>query len=173
MSGLIYKAQHFAERVHAEQKRKFTGEPYVVHLREVANLCAEVGARQEVVAAAWLHDCIEDQGVLMAELMTLFGGAVAELMWAVTDQSRPRDGNRAARKLIDRLHVAGGPPDAKTIKLADLISNGKDILAHDKSFAVTFFREMALLMPRLSDGNSVLFNRARNVLRNGERALGL
>lgn len=134
MSGLIYKAKNFAERVHAAQTRKYSGEPYAVHLREVAGYCAEVGCRDEVVAAAWLHDAKEDQGVTDSELRALFGDDVARLVEEVTDQSRPTDGKRDRRKEIDRLHNANASPEGKTIKLADLISNTKSIAAHDPHF---------------------------------------
>lgn len=164
MSGLIYKAKNFAERVHAEQVRKYSGEPYAVHLREVAGLCAEVGCRDEVVAAAWLHDAKEDQGVTDAELRELFGDDVARLVNEVTDQSRPQDGNRKVRKAIDRAHVGKGSPEGKTIKLADLISNSKDIVARDPDFAVTYMREKRLLMPLLTEGNAELYARAVAIL---------
>ena len=102
MGRLSFKAKNFAERIHREQVRKYSGEPYAVHLREVAGLCAEVGCRDEVIAAAWLHDAKEDQGVVDAELRELFGADVARLVDEVTDQSRPEDGNRETRKAIDR-----------------------------------------------------------------------
>jgi (p)ppGpp synthase/HD superfamily hydrolase len=165
MSKLSLLAKNFAERVHRDQVRKWTGEPYANHLREVAGLCAEVGCRDEVVAAAWLHDAKEDQGVTDAQLRTLFGDDVAQLVDEVTDQSRPADGNRKIRKEIDRLHNGRASPDGKTIKLADLISNSRDIAKHDASFAVTYMREKELLLPLLTEGNATLYARAVAILR--------
>jgi (p)ppGpp synthase/HD superfamily hydrolase len=164
MSALIYKAKNFAERVHATQVRKYSGEPYAVHLREVAGYCAEVGCRDEVIAAAWLHDSKEDQGVTDAELRTLFGNDVARLVEELTDQSRPEDGNREARKAIDRAHNANASPEGKTIKLADLISNTKSIATHDPHFAVTYLKEKRMLMPLLIEGNAELYRRAMALL---------
>lgn len=164
MSWLIYKAKNFAERVHAEQVRKYSGEPYAVHLREVAGYCAEVGCRDEVVAAAWLHDAKEDQGVTDAEIRELFGDDVARLVDEVTDQSKAEDGNREARKAIDREHNGRASPEGKTIKLADLISNTKSIAMRDPHFAVTYLREKRLLMPLLTDGNPELYQRAMALL---------
>lgn len=164
MSKLTLRAKNFAEKVHADQVRKYSGEPYAVHLREVAGLCAEVGCRDEVVAAAWLHDAKEDQGVTDADLCAAFGEEVARLVDEVTDRSRPEDGNRKRRKDIDRAHNGRASPEGKTIKLADLISNGKDIAAHDPHFAVTYIREMELLLPLLTDGNPVLYARAAALL---------
>ncbi len=164
MSGLIYKAKNFAERVHASQVRKYSGEPYAAHLQEVAGYCAEVGCRGEVVAAAWLHDAKEDQGVTDTQLRELFGNEVARLVDEVTDQSRPEDGNREVRKTIDRNHNGRASPDGKTIKLADLISNTKSIATRDPHFAVTYLREKRLLMPLLTEGNSILYARAMELL---------
>lgn len=164
MSGLIYKAKNFAECAHAAQVRKYSGEPYAIHLREVAGYCAEVGCRDEVVAAAWLHDVKEDQGVTNGQLVEFFGTEVARLVHEVTDQSKPDDGNRKIRKAIDREHNGRASPDGKTIKLADLISNTKSIAVHDPHFAVTYLREKRLLMPLLTEGNPILYRRAMDLL---------
>lgn len=169
MSNLIYRAKNFAERVHAEQVRKYTGEPYAVHLREVAGYCAEVGCRDEVVAAAWLHDSKEDQGITDTELRERFGDDVARLVEEVTDQSRPEDGKREVRKRIDREHVGRASSEGKTIKLADLISNTKSIAARDPHFAVTYLREKRLLLPLLTEGNAILHERATELLERYER----
>lgn len=164
MSKLSLKAKNFAERVHCDQVRKYSGAPYAVHLREVANLCAEVGCRDEVIAAAWLHDAKEDQGVTDDELRAAFGDEVARLVDEVTDRSRPEDGNRKRRKEIDREHNGRASPEGKTIKLADMLSNGKDIGAHDPHFAKTYLNEMRALLPLLADGNQILFMRALEML---------
>jgi (p)ppGpp synthase/HD superfamily hydrolase len=164
MTKLSYRAKNFAQRVHRTQVRKYTGLPYAVHLQEVAGLCQEVGCRDEVIAAAWLHDCKEDQAVTDIQLRELFGYEVARLVDEVTDRSRPEDGKRAKRKELDRLHNANASPEGKTIKLADLISNSKDIVAHDPHFAVTYMREKELLLPLLTEGNAELWKRAKIIL---------
>lgn len=163
-SKLSLKAKNFAERVHHDQVRKYSGKPYAVHLREVANLCVSVGCRDEVVAAAYLHDSKEDQGVTDETIRILFGDDVARLVDEVTDRSRPEDGNRQARKTIDREHNGRASAEGKTIKLADMISNGKDICAHDPGFAVTYMREMELLLPLLTEGDSALYEQATSIL---------
>lgn len=171
MSKLSPKAKNFAERVHRDQVRKYSGEPYSNHLREVAGLCAEVGCRDEVIAAAWLHDAKEDQGVTDSELRKLFGDDVARLVNEVTDQSKPEDGNRKTRKTIDREHNGRASPEGKTIKLADLISNSRDICARDPHFAVTYLREKAALMPLLTEGNATLYARAMEILERNSHML--
>lgn len=173
MARLAYKARNFAEKVHADQRRKWTGESYFMHLKEVADLCAEMGCDDEVIAAAYLHDAKEDQGVTDAELRGLFGERVARLVDEVTDQSRPQDGNRERRKQIDREWNGRASPDGKTIKLADLISNTRDIVAHNPSFAVTYLREKRLLLHLLTEGNAILWRRAFDLLEASEKRLGL
>lgn len=133
-------------------------------MREVAGLCAEVGCRDEVIAAAWLHDVAEDQGIPITFLQEIFGGDVAKLVEELTDVSLSTDGNREVRKRLDREHSAKASPEGQTIKLADLISNSRDIVARDPHFAVTYMREKELLLPLLKEGNQVLWQRAQDIL---------
>lgn len=140
------KAKEFAARAHHGQARKYTGEPYIVHPAEVAELCASAGLPPEAVAAAWLHDVVEDCGVTHDEVLREFGEQVAELVFFLTDKSKKSDGNRAARKAIDREHIARAPRLAKSVKAADIASNCKTIVAHDPDFAVVWLKEKALLL---------------------------
>lgn len=155
------RARAFAVVAHGDQKRKYTGAPYTVHLDEVADILYAHGFRDEVLAAAYLHDTIEDTPVTREMVEEWFGEVVARLVWEVTDQSKPGDGNRAARKEIDRQWLSKASPAAQSIKLADLISNGRDITAHDPAFAKTFLREKELLMEVLTGGDSWLYTRAK------------
>jgi (p)ppGpp synthase/HD superfamily hydrolase len=59
-----------------------------------------------MIAAAWLHDVVEDTPVTLEDLHSEFGEGIAELVEALTDISRPEDGNRRKRKAIDREHLA-------------------------------------------------------------------
>ena len=74
------------------------------------------------------------------------------------------DGNRAARKLIDLQRLAKSSADGATIKLADIIDNSKDILAHDPNFAKVYLREKAASLAVLQHGNKALFNAADGIL---------
>src|ERR1700716_264036 len=118
---LVERAREFARRKHADQLRKYTGEPYFVHLEEVARIVENLGFSEDVVAAAYLHDVLEDTATTRAELEEQFGPRVADLVAQVTDVSRPADGNRAKRKALDCAHLAQAEADAQSIKLADLI----------------------------------------------------
>lgn len=161
---LIEKARAFATAAHAAvgQLRKYTFEPYIVHPAEVAALVATVpGHTPEMVAAAWLHDTVEDTGVTIELIRSEFGAEVAELVGWLTDVSRPDHGNRAARKAVDRAHTAGAPAAAQTIKLADLIANTRSIMEHDEKFAVTYLAEKRMLLEVMTKGDPGLMAQAR------------
>jgi hypothetical protein len=93
-----------------------------------------------------------------------FGYEVASLVEQLTDRSRLKDGNRAARKAIDREHLATATPPAKTIKLADLIDNALSIVAGDAHFSSVYLGEMAQLLNILREGDSTLWAMAHKIL---------
>ena len=154
--NIVQKAQVYAMAAHASvgQKRKYTGEPYIVHPAEVARIVASVpGATEDMVAAAWLHDVVEDTGCTFTDIHMAFGIDIATLVGWLTDVSQPHDGNRAHRKAIDREHTAQAPAEAQTIKLADLISNSRSIMEHDPAFAKTYLEEKRMLLEVMTKGD--------------------
>lgn len=160
MHGLIRKAKEFATHYHFGQTRKYTGEPYIVHPEEVARLVESTGASVEQIAAAWLHDTVEDCNVTLGEIKHHFGWKVEELVRWVTDVSRPEHGNREHRKFLDRMHLSRAPDEAQTIKLADLISNTRSIVAHDPQFAITYLAEKRKLLEVMLGGDPDLRRQA-------------
>ena len=165
--NVVHKAQVFAIAAHAsvQQKRKYTGEPYIVHPAEVARIVAEVpGSTPDMVAAAWLHDVVEDTGCTFTDIHLNFGIDIATLVGWLTDVSKPEDGNRAVRKAIDRDHTARAPAEAQTIKLADLISNSKSIVQHDPNFAKTYLEEKRLMLEVMTKGDPTLMAEARKFI---------
>jgi (p)ppGpp synthase/HD superfamily hydrolase len=125
----IARALDFAARKHAAQRRKGeAAEPYVNHVAEVARLVAEAtgGRDADLVAAALLHDTIEDTGATREELEAAFGAGVAALVAEVTDdKSLPKHERK-------RLQVEKAPHKsdrAKMLKLADKTSNLHSIVA--------------------------------------------
>jgi len=163
---LVEKARVFATAAHASaaQLRKYTNEPYIVHPREVARIVGTVPHSYEMLAAAWLHDVVEDTGVTLEVIREEFGDDVATLVGWLTDVSRPEQGNRATRKAIDRAHTAMAPADAQTIKLADLISNCTSIVEHDATFAKTYLEEKRLLLEVLTKGDRELWKHANEIV---------
>ncbi len=81
--ALIFKAQEFAKEAHKEQKRK-SGEPYYVHLLNVAYELARLKAGPKTICAGFLHDCMEDQGVTKEQLVSEFDEEIFTLVEAVT-----------------------------------------------------------------------------------------
>ena len=146
MSDLPARAHAFAAKAHAsiDQRRKYTNDPYIVHPVSVASIVAAAGGSEVMIAAAFLHDVVEDTPVTIEEVEAEFGSEVARLVAELTDVSRPEDGNRKARKAIDRDHSAAASPEGQTIKLADLIDNSETITAYDPNFAVVYMREKRL-----------------------------
>jgi hypothetical protein len=163
---LIALAEDYATRAHAriDQRRKYSNQPYDVHLRSVARLVAEVSSDEQMIAAAWLHDTVEDTPATFRDIEQVFGRDVAQLVAELTDVSRPGDGNRSTRKAIDRAHLAAASDRAKTVKLADLIDNCRDICRHDPRFARVFADEMEALLVVLEGGDPTLLRRAHKTL---------
>lgn len=151
------KAKHFAMGYHAGQVRKYTGEPYINHPAAVVQLVRSVEHTEAMICAAWLHDVVEDTSAQLLDVFNLFGEDVARLVSDLTDVSRLSDGNRATRKAIDLMHTAQAVPQAKTIKLADLIENTRSIVDRDPSFAKVYLREKAKLLHVLRDGDPALW----------------
>jgi len=164
MENVVAKALDFATKAHGDQVRKYTGEPYTNHLVEVMNIVRTVKSDDSMLAAALLHDTIEDTSVTEADVKKEFGDRIAQLVVELTDISKPEDGNRATRKAMDRDKLAKVSDDAQTIKLADLISNGKDIAVNDPNFAKVFLNEKRQLLEVLDRGDPALMKQAKNIL---------
>lgn len=167
---LVDRAIACAARAHQGQTRKYTGEPYITHPLAVACAVASVTDEVEIIAAAVLHDVVEDTAVTLDEIRAEFGDRVADLVGWVTDVSKPEDGNRAARKAIDREHLAAAPAEAQTIKLADLIDNTASIVERDPAFARVYLREKTELLAVLTKGDPRLLARAVAQIEHQERA---
>lgn len=163
----------FATEWHEGQKRKYTGEPYINHPVEVMNIVRSVPHTEEMLYAALMHDCVEDTECSFIDIEDVFGTNVALLVGWLTDVSLPHMGNRTKRKEIDRKHTAKAPPQAKTIKLADLISNSKSILEHDKDFAKVYIKEKELLLEVLTEGDPTLYAQAKDIVEKAKKELGI
>lgn len=152
----------FARRAHEsiDQRRKYTNEPYIVHPVAVAEIVRSVPHTVEMIAAAYLHDVVEDTPVTIGQIEEEFGRTVADLVGWLTDVSVPSDGNRAARKAIDLAHTAAAPAQAKTIKLADLIDNTRNIELRDPGFWRVYRVEKLRLLDVLREGDATLWKRA-------------
>ena len=161
MRPIPYTAMILARSLHREQRRKYTNEPYIVHLAEVAGIVASVNANDAMLCCAWLHDCMEDQGIKPGELTSSFG---ADVDFGVTLLSDLEEGNRATRKALSRERLAAAPDWVQTIKCADLISNTNSIVQHDPNFAVVYLAEKRLLLDVMTKADPRLHAMARQIV---------
>jgi guanosine-3',5'-bis(diphosphate) 3'-pyrophosphohydrolase len=126
--AFLLQAAMFSAEKHREQRRKGEGaSPYINHPIHVADLVASVGGITDVhiLAAAMLHDTVEDTGTTLDELTQRFGQAVSALVAEVSDdKSLPK----AQRKRLQVEHAHRLSTAAKTIKLADKISNVTEVM---------------------------------------------
>lgn len=164
--SLISRALTFATAAHAAvgQTRRYTNEPYVLHPIAVAEIVKSVPHTEAMVAAALLHDVLEDTAITRDFVDEVFGGDIADLVWWVTDYGLSA-GSRAERKAADRKRLADAPAAAQTIKVADLIHNTASIVAHDPDFARVYMREKELLLEVLGRADPLLRARAQAQLR--------
>lgn len=124
---LILRATHFSANKHRDQRRKgVRALPYINHPIEVAERLASVGGvyDADILAAAILHDTIEDTETTPEEISELFGDDVLGLVLEVTDDKRLKKLERKRRQIEAAPHKSDG---AKQIKLSDKISNVADM----------------------------------------------
>ncbi|MCH2220204.1 MAG: HD domain-containing protein [Dechloromonas sp.] len=171
MDALVFKAREFARHAHASQPRRYTGEPYFVHLEEVAGIVERAGMSNKAIAAAWLHDTVEDQGVTPQMIARLFGDEVALMVIDLTDTPLKPGFNREKRKAMDRDRLAVASPDAQSIKCADLISNTSTIVQHDPDFARVYLKEKRAVLNVLTRAHLDLLRMARASLQQAEADL--
>src|SRR5450759_2897252 len=127
-TGLIIKALAFAAHKHRDQRRKdVKASPYINHPIALADvLCNEGGITDEnVQCTALLHDTVEDTETTPEELTQVFGKAISDLVMELTDdKALPK----ADRKRLQLEHAAHASHQAKLVKLADKISNLREIV---------------------------------------------
>ena len=164
--GFIDLAYRFAKKAHGHQKRRYTGEPYINHPVAVAKLVMTAEYYDcDMLCAAMLHDTIEDTFITWDDIAASgLAYPVADLVIELSDVSKPEDGNRAARKAMDREYLSKVSDMAKTIKLADLIDNSLDIMKWDSSFTKVYMKEKALLLDVLVGGDEGLMKKATAIV---------
>ena len=127
--GLILKALEFAAHKHRDQRRKDAqASPYINHPIALANVLVRDGGITDpiAIAAALLHDTVEDTQTTLAELREIFGDKIAGIVEEVTDDKNLL---KAERKRLQIEHAARLSRDAKLVKLADKICNVRDVAA--------------------------------------------
>lgn len=127
---LLDRAIIFAVKAHAGTERRGKGFPYIVHPMEAVEIVATITPDQELLAAAALHDVVEDTEISADEIRREFGDRIAALVVAesdvfvegVSEEDSWHDRKQAA---MDRL--AAAPHDAKIVAMGDKLSNMRAI----------------------------------------------
>ena len=127
---LLDRAIVFAVRAHAGTERRGKGFPYIVHPLEAVEIVATMTADQELLAAAALHDTVEDTDVTVEQLRAEFGDRIAALVVSESDivvegVSEEQSWHARKQAAIDRL--ARASHDAKIVALGDKLSNMRAI----------------------------------------------
>jgi (p)ppGpp synthase/HD superfamily hydrolase len=175
MENLLEQVKQFAANAHGSQRRKFIDEPYIAHPIRVMELCKEYTTDTAVLAAALLHDVLEDTPVSKEEiqhfLSTLMNASTTERTVRLVDELTDRfikanypQWNRRVRKSKEAERLTATSADAQTIKYADIIDNSAEFASQENDFAEVFLRECNALLKKMNKGNAELRQRALKVV---------
>ena len=135
---LVTKATIFAVNAHDGMKRKTNKNPYILHPMEAASIAGTMSESQELIAAALLHDVVEDAGITAEQIEKEFGKRVAELVSAETENKRtnlPADATWEIRKQESvALLKSTSDIDVKKLYLSDKLSNMRSFYREWKIF---------------------------------------
>lgn len=150
MRQIAQKAKDFASFKHRLQIRKHgRGEPYMSHVEAVVAILKRHGhTSEDLLAAAYLHDTVEQTDTSITEIYNLFGTEVAKFVYWLTDEKR---GNKAMQRQISAWRVSRAPLEAKYIKLADIIDNTRNIVANNPDAAPEYLVEKKQAMWAMAD----------------------
>ena len=125
------EALTLAARLHATQRRKGTGIPYIAHLLGVAGLVLDYGGTEDEAIAALLHDAVEDQGGTRTaeEIRNRFGDDVTVTVLGCSDSVETPKRPWRERKESYIAHVAGSSPSVLLVSAADKLHNARAILS--------------------------------------------
>ncbi len=181
-ADILNRIQNFADNAHGTQMRKYTSDRYIVHPVRVMELLKEYTSDIAVLAAALLHDVLEDTLTTKEDirkfLSTLMDTSTAdrtvilvvELTDVYTKEAYPQ-WNRGQRKTLELERAAKTSGLAQTIKYADIIDNCKEIVEHDRHFARLFLSECKRLLDKITEGDKALYEKAKEVVQAGIRKL--
>ena len=164
-----------AKDLHGNQKRKYTGEPYVNHTVQVAKIVKNYGGDDVMVYAAVLHDVLEDTNTTKEELFNhlrqIIGSGkaieVVKLVQELTDvftKDEYPNINRKGRKEMEAMRLGSISPKAQTIKYADLLDNGQDIMKNDPKFGRVYLKEKEQILKHMNRGNQELYKKCLSSL---------
>jgi hypothetical protein len=172
---ILDKIRSFADAAHGSQIRKYSKERYINHPVRVMETCREYTQDLPVLAAALLHDVLEDTKVTRQELnkflISVMGTGLAtithHLVVELTDVYIKPDYpllNRRTRRTKEAERLGGVSPEAQMIKYADIIDNVVDISRQDTDFALVYIRESKQLLQQIDKGDPALYQRAIQIV---------
>ena len=178
---ILEKVKDFVTKAHNGQRRKYTDEPYVTHLIKVMNICRQYTHDVSMLAAALLHDVLEDTSVTKEQLkdflLTIMENAKAERTLHLVDELTDRfvksnypQWNRRKRKGKEMERLAATSADSQTIKYADILDNSTDFAGDSADFAIVFLRECKTLLQMMTKGNPQLYQRTVETVEEGLKA---
>lgn len=151
----------FVQKAHGNQKRKYTNEPYVYHLINVARNCAIYSSRTGIIEIALGHDLLEDTKVSQDEILKkllelgysdLLAILIVRGIKQLTDHYTPEaypDLNREKRKHKEALRLAETDEIAQIVKCYDMIDNTISIVKFDPKFAEVYLKEKEEMLNHL------------------------
>lgn len=155
------------------QRRKYTNEPYILHPLAVAGIVATMpGATQEMIAAALLHDVVEDTPITQALIDDQFGPLVGSYVEWLTDITTLEDGNRQVRAQINRERLARAPAEVQSIKTADILHNCSSIAALNPKYALKYLPEKIQTLDMLTLADKGLLGWTKQICISSLRRIG-
>jgi len=154
----ILKSAELARYAHSEQVRKFSGLPYVSHVGRVAGrVSVHKFSTEDMIAAAFCHDILEDTRINYEELSLVIGKNAANIVLELTNPSKNSSLSRSERKRMDRDHIVKISKEARIIKFFDRIDNISELLRDyfllsksEKEFSAIYAYESRLLLDVLN-----------------------
>ena len=171
MNTILDTVRSFASEAHQGQMRKFSPEPYIVHPIRVSEIVKYYNPRLPVMAAALLHDVVEDTLVSETALSVFLhnimepeeAAETLRLVMQLTDvyvKSSYPQLNRSRRKQLELERLATISPDAQTIKYADIIDNTSEMDSFDPEFGPEYLQECLAILKKADKGNVSLRTKA-------------
>ena len=135
----VLRAFELAEKCHADQERKYTFEPYFVHLREVASIVSslEDSTHHEVIAAI-LHDVVEKGNISLEFIKENFGDIVSNYVDYLSDDRNIEAMNRKERIKNLFTEFTKGPNKVNNLKAIDILSNTRSTILCDARYGATY-----------------------------------
>lgn len=169
--AILKKVRDFADKAHGEQMRKYSPERYIVHPVRVMDTCRIYIDSLPVLAAALLHDILEDTETnadeifdFLSKLMSYHQAKktlkiVVELTDIYTHKDYPQ-WNRDKRKAMETKRLSKISAEAQTVKYADIIDNSREIIINDPEFANRYLKECRSILSVTGKGNKILHKQA-------------